>query len=174
MPLPPGGPVLEIDAFPIGLGRGYPVANLSGLAGRATSLEVGAFAPNFRLVLTDGSALTLADLRGRPVLLNFWASWCGPCRMELPDILKQAKEHDGDLVVIAVNVEESLDAIAPFAAEYSMQIPVLVDEEGQVVNLYQVRSMPTSYFIDRQGVISARWIGFMATEILDDLLSRIL
>jgi thiol-disulfide isomerase/thioredoxin len=164
-------PTVSVDETPAGLGRGYPLA--SPADGGDTGIGIGDRAPNFRLTLDDGRAMTLHDLAGRPVLINFWATWCGPCRIEMPEILRTAEERP-ELVVLAVNVEEELEPIQAFAADFQMEVVIPRDEEGDVRTLYQVRGMPMSYFIDRNGVIRAVWAGVLTPDRLDELLAEIL
>jgi thiol-disulfide isomerase/thioredoxin len=158
--------------LPQGIGRGFPLVQVAENRGRAATLSAGTAAPEFALVLSDGNTLDLSDLRGRPVMLNFWATWCPPCRAEMPDIVHQA-DQDEDLVVIAVNVQEDLDSVRAFAEEFGMRMPVARDTEGRLRDLFQVRGMPTSIFIDRDGDISSIWAGLLNAERLELELDRI-
>lgn len=170
----PSEPLPSVDyaEFPVGLGRGYPRATLDGIRRPGNVGGPGSAAPNFRLQLDDGRGLYLHDLRGRPVMLNFWATWCGPCRLEMPDIVRHARSND-DLIVIAVNVQETLDPIAAFAEDFRMELPVARDEDGMIRDLYAVRGMPTSVFIDRAGNIASIYAGALAPAKLDELLDDI-
>jgi thiol-disulfide isomerase/thioredoxin len=169
---PPEAATVSVDALPEGLGRGYPLA--APVDGDAnTGLEVGEHAPNFRLTLDDGRALSLHDLAGRPVLINFWATWCGPCRIEMPELVRTA-EATPELVILAVNVQEELEQIEAFAGDFQMTMPIPRDAQGEIRNLYQVRGMPTSYFIDREGIIRAVWAGALSPNRLEELLGQIL
>lgn len=166
--VPDGGDAITLDALPPGVGRGFPTAQRDP-ASKAGSLEEGETPPNFLLVLEDGRHLSLQDLRGRPVLLNFWATWCGPCRLEMPEIVNVAATNS-DLVVLAINVQESLEQIQPFAAEFQMTLPVVSDTDGALRNLYEVRGMPTSVFIDREGKIFTTWPGILTADLLQEIL----
>jgi thiol-disulfide isomerase/thioredoxin len=159
--------------LPAGLGRGFPVIDLSTADEPATGSRAGDLPPDFRLQLEDGEYLNLRALQGRPVMINFWATWCGPCRLEMPDIVEAAAAHE-DLVVIAVNVQEDLDKVKSFADEFGMAMPVALDADGEMRKLYEVRGMPTSIFVDRDGRISARWDGLLTADLLGDLLAEIL
>jgi thiol-disulfide isomerase/thioredoxin len=163
---------IGVDTLPEGLGRGYPLAaTVDGDAGMG--IGIGEQAPNFRLTLDDGRSLSLHDLAGRPVLINFWATWCGPCRIEMPELVRTAAATP-ELVILAVNVQEELEQIEAFAGDFQMTMPIPRDEQGDIQNLYQVRGMPTSYFIDRDGVIRAVWAGVLTPNRLEELLDQIL
>ncbi len=168
-----GGGVLTVEDLPTTLGRGFPkgtrIANVP-----ASSLTAGELAPDFRLVLADGSSLALSDLQGRPVLINFWATWCPPCRSEMPDIIDRYNQNADDLVVLAINTREGLDLVEPFTEQFGITMPVVLDQTGDIMNLYEVRSMPTSYFIGRDGRIVMRWVGLMSPDVLDSFLKIIL
>lgn len=166
-------PSVDLATFPDGLGRGFPRATLDGISRPVTLRGSGDLAPNFRLQLDDGAGLYLHDLQGRPILINFWATWCGPCRLEMPDIVHHARVQP-ELVVIAVNVQETIDPIQAFAADFAMTMPIARDEDGKIRDLYAVRGMPTSVFIDRAGVVQTIWTGLLTPRKLDELLEGIL
>src|SRR5687768_4481211 len=101
--------------------------------------EEGQPAPDFTLSASDGSTYRLSELRGRPVMINFWATWCGPCKDEMPAIDEAYQAHkDSGLIVLAVNVEESAERVATYAAKLKLTFPVLVDREGSVSARYRV------------------------------------
>jgi thiol-disulfide isomerase/thioredoxin len=169
---PADQPFLSIDAFPEGLGRGFPVAER--VTGNTdTGLRQGNVPPNFRLTLADGQGLTLHDLTGRPVMLNFWATWCGPCRIEMPEIVRRA-QTESELTVIAVNVREELSLVQAFAADFQITMPVALDLEGEISDLYEVRGMPTSYFVGRDGQIAAVWTGLLTPDKLAEMLDKVI
>jgi cytochrome c biogenesis protein CcmG, thiol:disulfide interchange protein DsbE len=155
---------VSLEEFPRGLGRGYPVAQVTGDGDRAA---IGEEAPNFAFVMADGQGMELADLQGRPVVLNFWASWCGPCRLEMPELV-ELHEADPDLVVLAINVREELAVAEPFAEEFNMTMPVVLDKEGQLQRMYAVMGLPVTIFIDSDGILDSRWNGLLNAEILND------
>ena len=138
-----------------------------------TELRVGMAAPDFELPRTTGGRLTLAALRGQPLLINFWATWCAPCRLEMPELVKAANAHP-ELVILAINEAEEVTQITPFAREFHMEMPILLDEVGDVRRAYQVRGLPASIFIDRTGTITALWLGPLTTEKLNELLQQTL
>lgn len=163
---------ITLEELPVGIGRGFPVASLSEIEGNRVIATQGEVAPNFRMVLDDGTYLSLADLQGRPVMINFWATWCGPCRVEMPDIVELANQ-DEELVVLAVNVQEELAQLEPFTKEFGMTMPVVRDSDAALRQLYDVRGMPTSVFIDREGQIDTIWRGFLTEDALEGFVAEI-
>jgi peroxiredoxin len=122
-------------------------------------------APDFTLTDTQGNKVTLSELKGKKVFLNFWATWCPPCREEMPDIEKLYQEtKDSDLVILAVNLGESKDIVTSFTDKNNYTFQVLLDSSQTVAVDYQIRSIPTSYFIDEEGYIQAGKIGAMTLE----------
>lgn len=118
----------------------------------------GAAAPDFTLPTLDEGTITLSDLRGQVVVINLWTSWCPPCRAEMPalnDVF--LKYRDDGLIVLAVNssVQDSRAAAEAFASEYQFDFPILLDLDGTATRTYQLQSLPTTYFVDRRGVIRA-------------------
>lgn len=141
------------------------VAQVEPAATGASTLEtapaVGALAPNFRLQTLDGDEILLSDLRGRPVFINFWATWCFFCITEMPAIQKLANAYGGEVVILGVNVAEPRQDAQTFATNFQITYPLVLDRDREVTEAYQVRSMPTSVFIDAQGVIRAFGFGVM-------------
>ena len=122
----------------------------------------GFSAPDFTLDLLDGGQVTLSDLRGKAVLINFWATWCPPCRAEMPAIERVYRSHkDLGLEVLAVNTTNQDDqaAAAAFVEELELTFPVPLDRTGAVSASYNLRGLPSTYFIDRQGVIRSVVVG---------------
>jgi len=125
--------------------------------------------PDFTLDLLSGGKVTLADLRGKVVLVNFWTSWCPPCRLEMPAIEKTYRSYkDLGFVVIGVNLtaQDSEKDAANFIKEIGVTFPIALDRDNVVGNLYLVTALPTSYFIDRNGVIHSVIVGGPMSEAL--------
>lgn len=132
-------------------------------------------APDFEMAYPDGRRVRLSDLRGQPVLINFWATWCGPCRVEMPELVKAYEAHrEHGLVILAVNVRESAQQVQPFVDEFGMGFPVALDLNGEISRQYQIRNLPSSIFISRDGLIAVRWVGVLTPEQLRKHLERIL
>ena len=165
-------PSITFADLPTGLGRGYPIASVEGVDNSDSGVNVGDRAPNFQLQLDDGRTLTIEDLRGRPLLINHWATWCGPCRLEMPEIIKAARANP-ELIVLAVNMMQARSQIEPFAAEFDMDIPIVIDPIGSVRDLYAVRGLPTTILVDRDGIISAIWAGLLTGAKLEEMLKTL-
>jgi DsbE subfamily thiol:disulfide oxidoreductase len=150
------------------------VVSLTGIQGVATP-RLGEPAPSFSLVSVDGSTTSLADLRGRPVLLNFWASWCPPCRGEMPDLDRVAGEYrDRGLVVVGVDLEEDREPVLRYAQTLGLQLSLLLDQGGAVATRYNVTGLPTSYFVDRDGLIRDRNVGPLTPSGLRSRVAQIM
>ena len=129
----------------------------------------GFAAPDFNLSTPQGETIYLSDLRGQPVLVNIWASWCGPCRAEMPAMQRVYDRYkDQGFVVLAVNAtnQDNLQAALDFSQQLGLTFPILLDAEGKVSQAYQMRALPSSYFIDRQGIIQEVVIGGPMAEAL--------
>lgn len=114
----------------------------------------GFVAPDFELPTLDGSTMRLSDLRGRPVVINFWATWCPPCRAEMPAIIQEYRRYKGEgLVVLAVNQAEDPARVAAFRDEFGMPFPILLDKRMVVSEKYEIRFLPTTFFINGDGTI---------------------
>jgi cytochrome c biogenesis protein CcmG/thiol:disulfide interchange protein DsbE len=131
------------------------------------SPRTGFSAPDFTLDTLDGSQLTLASLRGHPVLLNIWASWCLPCRIEMPAIQRVYERHrDDGLVVVGLNVtsQDSQAAAQAFAHQFGITFPIALDRDGLASDRYELMGLPSTYFIDREGIIRDVIIGGPMSE----------
>ena len=138
-------------------------------AGLIPAPQAGFLAPGFTLQTLTGEQLSLSDFRGRPVLINLWASWCGPCRAEMPAIQRVYDRYRQDgFTVLAVNMtaQDSEAAAAAFAAEYGLNFPILLDREGEVARLYENRALPSSFFVDEKGIIQEVVLGGPMAEAL--------
>jgi len=130
---------------------------------------VGFKAPDFTLGTLDGGQVRLSDLRGQAVLLNLWASWCGPCRAEMPAMQRVYEEYrDDGFVVLAVNAtnQDRISAAAAFVDELGLTYPIGLDLDGAVSRLYGLQALPSSFFIDWDGVIREVIIGGPMAEAL--------
>lgn len=123
--------------------------------------EVDAPAPDFKLETLDGQSRQISALRGRILIINFWATWCGPCRQEMPLLQATQDQHAGQVLALAVNNAESPQTVKKFVDELGLRMDILLDPEMKVSELYRVRGFPTTIFVDQQGVIRYQHVGVL-------------
>jgi len=128
--------------------------------GMKVEAKQGSLAPDFLLLELDGGDFRLSDLRGKAVIVNFWATWCRSCRKEMPQFVAAYDRYrERGLEVVAVNVQESPSIIRPFAEDFGMGFTVVLDKRGAVSDSYRWLGLPTTYFIDRKGVVRSVFMG---------------
>jgi len=131
-------------------------------------------APDFKLKDLKGNEVSLSDYKGKKVFLNFWASWCPPCRAEMPDMEKLYQEtKDTDLVILAVNLGEDRATASKFVRDNKLNFSILLDDTTAISMKYNVASIPTSYFIDKEGNVSSRSIGMMTLDQMKENIDAI-
>ncbi|MCM3568113.1 TlpA disulfide reductase family protein [Neobacillus mesonae] len=139
--------------------------------------EEGNKAPDFGLQTLDGKNIKLSDMEGKKVILNFWATWCPPCKAEMPhmqEFYQEQKSHN--VKILAVNLttaEKDANNIAKFVKDYGLTFPILLDQNGEIGNSYQAFTIPTSYIIDTKGIIRKKIIGPMDKEMMTELINSI-
>lgn len=128
-------------------------------------------APDFKVKDKDGNNVSLSDLRGIPVVINFWASWCGPCQSEMPDFQKVFEKYDGKVAFMMVNmtdgIQETKASAALFIIESGFTFPVYFDEDKNAAYTYSVSSLPSTYFVNTEGKLVAGARGMIDEEILE-------
>ena len=147
-------------------------------SGDLVALEVaprqGALAPDFSLFNLEGEQITLSELRGRPVMINLWATWCAPCRIEMPHIQDRFERYAGEgFLVLAVDFDEPAGIVADFRDELGLTFEILLDPGAEVQELYRNRNYPSTFFVDENGVIQVQHIGLMTEGQLDENLAAI-
>jgi len=137
--------------------------------------EIGKSAPSFQLTDINGKSVSLSDFQGKPVLINFWATWCAPCLFEMPYIQEVYDEWaERGLVILAINIGESPSRVENFMHYFNFSFPVLMDMKKNVTAKYNVIGYPTTYFIDGDGIIRDIKIGpFRSVAEIEDILSRV-
>lgn len=147
---------------------------LAGCGGQNSLL--GKPAPDFQLAELNGQAVSLGDLQGSPVLLNFWASWCGYCLEEMPYLQQIYKKWQVmGLVLLAINIGESSSEVEAFMQSQGLSLPVLLDSEGKVATQYGIEAIPATFFIDSGGIVQEVKVGAFqsAAEIEESLFQLI-
>jgi len=139
-------------------------------------IQKGNVAPDFELKNLAGESIKLSDLRGKKVIVNMWATWCPPCRAEMPDMQRIFEKYKDDgVAILGVNLtksEQRPENVAAFLEEFGITFPVVLDTESEVAALYQIQPIPTSYLIDSRGVIQEKVIGSMDYAMMKDILSE--
>ncbi|MNW41991.1 Thiol-disulfide oxidoreductase ResA [compost metagenome] len=140
------------------------------ISGMKIGINAGEIAPDFKLLSLDNKEMSLTELKGKRVLLNFWATWCPPCRAEMPHIEKFHEEYkDQNVVVIGINLsytEDSMEDVSTFLQEYNLTFPILKDEKAEVANIFAIRSYPTTYMIDTSGLIRKKFQGAITYDTM--------
>jgi peroxiredoxin len=133
----------------------------------------GALAPDFNLLSVNGEQVRLSELRGRTILINFWATWCGPCIIEMPVIETRFQKYTPELVVLAVNFDEPMEDVKAFVDELGLTFTVLLDPGAEIQKKYRIRGYPTTFIVDEEGIIQVQNIGVMTEGQLDRYLELV-
>ncbi|MFD1031219.1 peroxiredoxin family protein [Metaplanococcus flavidus] len=140
-------------------------------------LAKGETAPDFELTTLDGQTARLSDYKGKKVILNFWATWCPPCRAEMPDMQEyyeeQAEKENVEILAVNLTTEDrGMDKINAFTEEFSLTFPIPMDTEGEIGELYQAAAIPTSYMIDTEGRVQNKIVGPMNKQMMEDFIEN--
>jgi thiol-disulfide isomerase/thioredoxin len=135
-------------------------------------IAVGKESPDFTLLNLSGEEVSLSDYRGKIVMINFWATWCGFCKKEMPDMQRLSEEND-DLVILAVDVMEEKSLVEDYIKEGGYDFEVVLDEKGEVAKNYLVSAFPTSYFVDKDGILLGGVPGMLTWERMNEILDNI-
>ncbi len=135
-------------------------------------ISIGKTAPDFELLDLSGKSVKLNDFRGKNIILNFWASWCPPCREEMPEFQRIYSENQDKIVVVGVNLQESKENAEAFVKKLGITFPILLDPDAQVKDMYNVFTQPVTYFIDSNGKIVDKKFGPLTTEEIDEKIAK--
>lgn len=141
-------------------------------------LAKGEVAPDFELTTLDGKAVKLSDYQGKKVILNFWATWCPPCRAEMPHMQdyfeEQADRENVEILAVNLTTEDrGLDKVETFVNEYGLTFPIPMDKEGEIGSIYQTVTIPTSYILDTDGRVQNKIVGPMNETMIEELIANI-
>jgi peroxiredoxin len=171
-----GGVIL---GFVLGMGALYGLSRLNSVVrvselmadpAASAKLQIDAVAPDFELETIYGERLSLSELRGKVVVVNFWATWCGPCQVEMPLFQERYEQYGGELAILAVNAQEEGAKARNFMEDLGLTFDGLLDPGGEVQELYLVRGYPTTYVIDRKGILRVQHVGVLDADQFDDYL----
>lgn len=157
-----------------------PMSQASGPITLDEAPIVGFLAPDFSLETAVGQTITLAELidkngsGGQPVILNFWASWCAPCRVEMPSLQEASVRYNGRVAFIGINQGEDWPTVVDFGSEYNVSYPLVTDPDNRVNRLYEVTSLPTTVIIDQNGVVREVIIGILSEAVLQSRVESLL
>jgi len=132
-------------------------------------------APDFSLRTTDNKDLKLSDYKGKIVILDFWATWCGPCRRSVPDLIEIQKEYKNDVVVIGISLDiQTAKNVVPFINEFGINYPVVFGNEKVVTDYGNIEAIPTSFVIDKKGNVVDMYVGLVPKEVFTNKIKDIL
>lgn len=151
-----------------------PVEESTAAESAVTAPVVGYQAPDFTVPTLSGETFTLSEQRGQPVVMNFWATWCPPCRAEIPFFQEAARKYNGQVAIVGVDDGEPAALVSSFVSELGMTYPIPLDEDSAVSRRYRVNSLPTTVFIDREGVIQNIHIGIISNAVLEEQITQLL
>lgn len=138
-----------------------------------SSLKKGQVAPDFTLNTLDGDVVQLSDYKGKKVIINFWATWCPPCKAEMPHMQNFYETYGDDVEILAVNLtdkDSGLERIQQFVTDYELTFPIPLDEDGEIGTTYQAITIPTSYILTTEGTIQHKIVGPMDESMMEQLI----
>ncbi|MCL4560412.1 MAG: TlpA family protein disulfide reductase [Chloroflexi bacterium] len=158
----------------IGIGHVNPVGMVAGFFPASTDqIRVGAHAPIFATSTLDNQSVNLQQALGKPVLINFWATWCPPCREEMPLLNDASVKYASELTVIGVNVDEPVSSVQNYISQMKISFPIWMDPGGAISDRYLVDAFPTTFILDKNGIIQILKIGAFTQDELDNDLEKV-
>ncbi|MFJ5714848.1 peroxiredoxin family protein [Neobacillus sp. NPDC093127] len=153
------------------------VSTSSTIKAEKIGLEEGNMAPDFQLMMIDGTEIKLSNMRGKKVILNFWATWCPPCKAEIPHMQDFYEAQDNNKVeLLAINQtssEKNTQSVKEFVKERKLTFPVLLDQEGDIGSRFQAITIPTSYLIDSKGIVRKKIVGPVDKNMMHQLIENV-
>lgn len=135
-----------------------------------TGIAVGDKAPDFVLQTVSGEKVKLSDYKGKKVFLNFWATWCPPCKEEMPHMQSFYEKKPEHVEILAVNFEESQQRITDFTGQYGLTFPILMDKDGKVAEIYEIYTIPTTYVLNEDGTVNQKIVGPMDQAMMETII----
>lgn len=149
------------------------VLHFSGVENLTEAPLAGYLAPDFTLTSTQGQTIHLKELQGQPIVLNFWATWCPPCRAEMPELEASSQQFQGVVTFLGIDQGEEAKTVTQFGQEFGISYPLLIDSNSQVNDLYGIRALPTTIFVDADGVVQEVYSGILNRAILQSKLEQL-
>ena len=147
----------------------FGLANRSSATGRSGMTRIGKPAPQFAMQLLDGGEFRLSDHEGRPLVINFWASWCPPCRQESPAFERQWRRYrDTGIQFVGVDIQDDISDAEAYVREFGLTFPNGLDPDGKITIDYGVIGLPVTFFVSSSGVVEGRWVGAIPEEKLEE------
>lgn len=169
----------ELDEYPSGLIEDLPEGVQDTSIDQELGLDINEFAPDFELENLAGEKVKLSDYKGKKVILNFWATWCPPCRVEMPFMQNYYEEYkdSSNVEILAVNMTkiergDKLENVQKFVDENSLTFPILMDKDGEIMDLYRVRAYPTTYILNTEGMVTDRVVSSLDEKIMKELIDN--
>ena len=156
-----------------GVGRNYLQSKIDAGQFQVRGPAVDKPILDFTLATLSGEQLNTGDLHGHPILINFWATWCEPCQVEMPYIEEAYEKFGPDLVVLAVNADEPADKVQAFVSDLGLKFNILLDSGSKVQAQYRVTAFPTTYLVDREGIVKVQHIGTLSRSQLFSYLQQV-
>ncbi|MBN1407325.1 MAG: redoxin domain-containing protein [Calditrichaceae bacterium] len=137
------------------------------------SIDGGDTAPDFKAENTSGQSFSLADMKGKRILIHFWADWCSECRAEFPKLEEAYQKYKNDnFKIIAINVGQSKEHVESFVEEFKLTFPMLLDEQSEIARQYGIRGLPTNFFIDENRVVTKMIIGWVDEKQINQIINK--
>lgn len=131
----------------------------------SVGLDVGLKAPNFELENLHGEKVQLSDFKGKKVMINFWATWCPPCKAEMPDMQKFYEQYGDQVTILAINIDPEYD-VKGFVQQMNISFPILLDDQDKVSSAYKILTIPTTFIIDEKGIIQYKQLSAMSFDMM--------